>query len=47
MLDPETLKTIEELKPLCFGSYLFGTVWGILSLIIGFVAGVFFSLRGE
>ncbi len=45
MPEYELLQTIAELRVHCFGSYLFGTAWGIFSLIVGLSVGLLVGLK--
>ena len=45
MPEYELYQTIAELRVHCFGAYLFGTAWGVFSLIAGIIIGFFVSYK--
>jgi len=47
MPEYEAYQTIAELRAHCFGAYLFGTAWGVFSLICGIAMGLFIGIRNS
>jgi len=40
MSEYEMMNLMTEMQKHCFGAYLFGTLWGIVSLLVGFCSGI-------